>query len=150
METKHKIIWEHNFGLIVMQAPFLLIQSRKLQNDSMWKKKLKVIPPYKIVVVRTCILNSLTRWPPPPLGANKKKNSFFMRGRSGDGHALFSQRMVNTRSLELFPTVVPAHSHIQKFYLSNHMAISLLSRDSFILDYGQCSGLTHILLQSLS
>ena len=30
------------------------------------KKKLKVIPPYKIVVVRICILNFLTHWPPPP------------------------------------------------------------------------------------
>ena len=33
-----------------MQAPFLLTQTRKLHNDSMWKKerkKLKVIPPIK-------------------------------------------------------------------------------------------------------
>ena len=45
-----------------MQAPFLLTQSRVLHNDSMWKKekKKKVIPPYKIVIVCTYILNFLT------------------------------------------------------------------------------------------
>ena len=55
-----------------MQAPFLLTQSRKLHNGSMWKIKIKnkkikmkVIPPYKIiVVVRTYILNFFTNWPP--------------------------------------------------------------------------------------
>ena len=49
-----------------MQAPFLLTQSRTLHNDSMCKKKreLKVIPFYKIEVVRTYILNILTHWPP--------------------------------------------------------------------------------------
>ena len=30
-------------------------------------KKLKVIPPYKIVVVRTYILDFLTHWPPVPI-----------------------------------------------------------------------------------
>jgi hypothetical protein len=48
-----------------MQPPFLLTQSRNLHNDSMWKKKLEVIPPYKIVVVRTYILIFLTHCPPP-------------------------------------------------------------------------------------
>jgi hypothetical protein len=47
-----------------MQAPFQLTKSRKLYNDSMWKKKVEVIPPYKIVVVRTCILKFLHSDPP--------------------------------------------------------------------------------------
>jgi hypothetical protein len=49
-----------------MKPPFLLTQSRNLHNDSMWKKikKLEVIPPYKIVVVRTCILKFLHSDPP--------------------------------------------------------------------------------------
>ena len=48
-----------------MQAPFQLTKSRKLYNDSMWKKEeVEVIPPYKIVVVRTCILKFLHSDPP--------------------------------------------------------------------------------------
>ena len=62
-----------------MQAPFLLTQSKKLHNDSMWKN-LKVISPYKIVVVHTYILNFLTHWPPPgclTLLLSYKKNALF-------------------------------------------------------------------------
>jgi hypothetical protein len=55
-----------------MQPPFLLTQSRNLHNDTMWKKKLEVIPPYKIVVVRTYILIFYTHWPPRALS-----HSFF-------------------------------------------------------------------------
>ena len=51
-----------------MQPSFLSTQSRNLHNDSMWKTKLKVIPPYKIVVVRTYILSFFnTHWTPPTL-----------------------------------------------------------------------------------
>ena len=46
-----------------MQAPILLTQSRKLHSDSTWII-LKVEPPYKIMVVRTYILNFLTHCPP--------------------------------------------------------------------------------------
>ena len=43
-----------------MQAHFLLAQSRKLHNYRMWKKReVKVIAPYKILVVRTYILKFL-------------------------------------------------------------------------------------------
>ena len=53
-----------------MQAPFQLTKSRKLYNDSMWKKEeVEVIPPYKIVVVRTCILKFLHS--DPPVGSIK-------------------------------------------------------------------------------
>ena len=56
-----------------MQTPYLLTQGRKLHNDSMWKIKEK-IPAYKIVVVRTHILNFLTHWHPrgiDPLDTNE-------------------------------------------------------------------------------
>jgi hypothetical protein len=47
-----------------MQAPFQLTKSKKLYNDSMWKKEVEVITPYKIVVVRTCVLKFLHSDPP--------------------------------------------------------------------------------------
>jgi hypothetical protein len=56
-----------------MQAPFQLTKSRKLYNDSMWKKKeVEVIPPYKIVVVRTCILKFLHSDPPMEVISKRK------------------------------------------------------------------------------
>jgi hypothetical protein len=70
-----------------MQAPFQLTKSRKLYNDSMWKKKVEVIPPYKIVVVRTCILKFLHSDPPRACEAtvmNERLEWLFGEGNTKD------------------------------------------------------------------
>jgi hypothetical protein len=56
-----------------MQAPFQLTKSRKLYNDSMWKQRRSGSnTPYKIVVVRTCILKFLHSDPPVSAPAEGK------------------------------------------------------------------------------